>query len=245
MLVNLGLLEDAEFGLILGHAPNLDLTRFEVGRQDGRQAVDRHLDGLLVVQVEAALLQLLLQERIGLRCLGADGAGLECAVVPGGVGLVDHRASGLLVVGDQDHAAAERPHLGVLRVDLADVGDAPAEHVGRDVHAVLVFEIDGLGSSSGHLGSSVGDHAGHDAADIIRDLVHGRHGGGVEQLVGDFLHRCNCGRGLSSHSHRSLASSIDRLEGILDLESDICFVILIWILKQRRQRLPGKVGPRG
>ena len=44
-------------------------------------------------------------------------ASLKCRVVAGRVGLVD-TGSDLQVVGDQDHGAAQGPHLGVLSVHL-------------------------------------------------------------------------------------------------------------------------------
>lgn len=52
--------------------------------------------------------------------------------------------------------AAERSHLGVLRVDLRDVGDPLAQHVHGDLVTVLVLPVGGFVASSLHLRSTVG-----------------------------------------------------------------------------------------
>lgn len=52
--------------------------------------------------------------------------------------------------------AAQRSHLGVLRVDLRDVGDPLAQHVHRDLVTVLVLPVGRLVASSLHLRSTVG-----------------------------------------------------------------------------------------
>ena len=77
--VNLLLAEYVEVGLVLRHDGHLDLSGLEVGGQDGGQTVDGRLDGLLVVQV-ALLLDLLLEEAVGLGLLGAHAARLQYLV---------------------------------------------------------------------------------------------------------------------------------------------------------------------
>lgn len=138
-----------------------------------------YLDGLLEGPVQF-LFHFLLQEARGFRLLHAGGRRLEAAVVAGGVAFV-HLRSELLVDADDDHTcgggsqsaerqqtlawtfekvcaltAAERSHLGVLRVDLRDVGDPLAQHVHGDLVTVLVLPVGGLVASSLHLRSTVG-----------------------------------------------------------------------------------------
>lgn len=52
--------------------------------------------------------------------------------------------------------AAQRPHLGVLGVDLRDVGQPAAQHVRRDVVTELVLPFASFHSSPVDLGPAVG-----------------------------------------------------------------------------------------
>lgn len=52
--------------------------------------------------------------------------------------------------------ASQRPHLGVLRVHLGDVGHALAQHVHGDLVAVLVLPVGRLVARPLHLGPAVG-----------------------------------------------------------------------------------------
>lgn len=64
---------------------------------------------------------------------------------------VNRRGSGLGF-----HTAAERPHVGVLRVDLGDVGHPLAQHVDGDLVVVAVLELRSLVSRTPHLRLAVG-----------------------------------------------------------------------------------------
>ena len=64
------------------------------------------MDGLGVLKV-CLLLQLLLEERVGLGLLDADAAGAEAAEVAGRVRLVHARAQ-FVVIRDQSHACGVR-----------------------------------------------------------------------------------------------------------------------------------------
>ena len=64
-----------------------------------------HVNRLCVLEV-GLLLELLLEEGVGLGLLDADAAGAEAAEVAGRVGLV-HAGAQLLVEGDQRHTCAD------------------------------------------------------------------------------------------------------------------------------------------
>merc|ERR1719412_1739453 len=49
VLVNLGLVQSLELGVVLGDDSHLDLTGLEVCREDGGQAVDCNLDSFIVI----------------------------------------------------------------------------------------------------------------------------------------------------------------------------------------------------
>ena len=184
MLVDLRLVQGPELGLVLGDDGHLDLGGLEVGGEDGGEAVDRHLNSL-VMAVLSLLLEVLLQEGIRLGLLGSDGAGLETnmrrnrnkiqlkshlegGIISSGVGLVD-TGSILLIVGYEYHGATEGPHLGVLGVDLGDVAHPLAEHVHGDLVAVLVLPVGSLVPGSLHSGPAVRSHPSHHAADTSRE----------------------------------------------------------------------------
>ena len=86
----------------------------------------------------ALLFQLFLEEGVGLRLLGTHRTGLEGAVIASRIILENGRPE-LVVVRDEDHAAAKGTHLCVLGVHLADVRNSAAKHIYWHVVPVLVL----------------------------------------------------------------------------------------------------------
>lgn len=146
--------QHTERGIRLGHDSNLDLGRLEVNGQHGRQTGNRQLHSFLLAELRL-LLQFLLQIAVGLRLLDAYRDRLETAIVTSRIRFV-HASPLLIVVRDQHHAAAQRTHLGVLRVHLVDVGNAPAQHIDGDLGAELVQPVGRFVTSALHLGTTVG-----------------------------------------------------------------------------------------
>jgi hypothetical protein len=212
MSLDVFLAELTEVGIVASNDSDFDLGRLEVEGEDGGEARDGQLNGF-VVGVFRLLLELLLQVAVGFGLLDAHGDGAEAAVVASWISLVDARTQ-LLVEADEDHGAAEWPHLSVLRVDLGDVGDATAQNVDGHFVAVLVLPVGGFVLSALHLRLAVGELSCHDTADAFRDSVQVTDGVGVDELVRDLLlGRYDCDV-LSLESHRGVSLLVDCFESI-------------------------------
>lgn len=110
--------------------------------------------------------------------------------------------------------AAQRPHLGVLRVHLRDVGDAAAQDVHGDVGAVLVAPVGRLVARAQHLRAAVRRHARHHAADVVGELEQVRDGRRVQQPVGHLALRRHHGRVRAAQRHRRQPALVYRLQGV-------------------------------
>lgn len=114
-----------------------------------------YLNHFLVLQYRLRL-QGLLQKCIHLRLLRAHSNAPEAAVKSSRIGLIQLRSL-FRVVTDHHHGAAQRSHEGILRVNLVDIGQSPAQHVQRDLVAVLVLPFRSLTAGPIDLGASVTD----------------------------------------------------------------------------------------
>lgn len=147
VFLDLPLIQNTESGIRLADHADLNAVRLEVYSEHTGQTGDGQLDRFLLRQVG---LVLLFQIAVGLQSLGTHAAGLEPAEVASWVRLVN-AGSDFIVVSDQHHAAAERTHLGILRVHLVDIRNSTTQHIHGHFVAVLVAEVGGLVSGLLHL----------------------------------------------------------------------------------------------
>lgn len=145
--------QHTESRIRFGNNADLDLRRFKVNGEYCRQARDSQLDSLFFA-VLGFLLQLLLQIAVRFGLFDTHRDGLEATIVTSRIGFIDARTF-VVVVRDQDHAASQRTHLGILRVHLVDVCNSAAQYVDGNFSTKLVQPIGRLVTSPLHLGTAV------------------------------------------------------------------------------------------
>mmetsp|Transcript_163543 Transcript_163543/g.524384 ORF Transcript_163543/g.524384 Transcript_163543/m.524384 type:complete len:211 (+) Transcript_163543:190-822(+) len=169
---------------VLANDGHLDVRRLEVHAEHSLEAADGLLNCLGLRELEILLLDDLLECVHGLLVLRTRGARLVAVVHACGVHLEERAA--LLVIDAEEHGAdAVRPHVGVLRVDLADVRDLQGEEVHGDLIPVRVFEFGRDLTSLEDERPTIRRHARHQRADVGRDVVDVSHEILVHELVRD------------------------------------------------------------
>mmetsp|Transcript_82890 Transcript_82890/g.235136 ORF Transcript_82890/g.235136 Transcript_82890/m.235136 type:complete len:259 (-) Transcript_82890:2-778(-) len=215
MCVQVGLGEAAHARERRRNHGDLDVAGLEIHAAYLLQAVDGLLDVLLLREVHV-LLHDLLQGVHRLGVLLARGRRLHPVAEARRVDLVE-RGTLLVVHGHEEGVDAVRPHVGVLGVDLPDVGELQREVVHGDLVAVLVLELRGDVARPERQRAPVGCDARHQAADVGRDVVDAGDVVLVHQLVGHLLLGHKNDAVLAAEGQRGRAPRLRGLDGVLHL----------------------------
>mmetsp|Transcript_55605 Transcript_55605/g.126388 ORF Transcript_55605/g.126388 Transcript_55605/m.126388 type:complete len:275 (-) Transcript_55605:95-919(-) len=212
--LDLGLAEGPE-APALRHEPHLQVRPFEVRRKHVLKAHNGGLHSLIIVRVRNSR-NFFFEPVSGLVALGARGGGLVREHHARRVDLEELRPP-FVVHRGEDGGAGQHPKGRLLRVNLADVCDPLREHVHGHVVSEVELELVRLLTHSRNLDAAVGGEAGHEAADLLGDLVHVRHRGRVNEAVRDFLLDDEGARFLPAHANRREPRGVRRTQSILNL----------------------------